>query len=160
MWVVVFGGETCQSICFNVDEIASKDADTYTYNSQRTPWTPNSELRNFEYDSNGNIVSKTDQTGRITYTYDVDNCHAQLVTYYYDHFGKRLLKDVSGVQTYFFHSDEDRIGKYNGSGNEIKSYGYAPNSTWTTNPLFMKQGDNEYFYHNDHLMITSAPHRE
>jgi RHS repeat-associated protein len=37
------------------------------------------------------------------------------------------------------------------SGNVIKSYGYRPGSTWTTDPLFMKTGGQYYFYQNDHL---------
>ena len=112
----------------------------------------------FEYDPNGNIIGKTDQTGTTTLTYDVDNRliqlvtpNSQLVTYYYDPFGRRLWKEVSGVRTYFFYSDEGLIGEYNATGVEIKTYGYAPNSTWTTNPLFQKIGTNYYWYQNDHL---------
>ena len=33
----------------------------------------------------------------------------------------------------------------------MKGLGYKPGSTWTTDPLFMKEGANYYFYHNDHL---------
>lgn len=112
----------------------------------------------YEYDSNGNIISKTDQTGTTTFTYDQDNRlvqlithNSQLITYYYDPFGKRLWKEVNGVRTYFFYSDEGLIGEYGASGNEIKTYGYAPNSTWTANPLFQKIGTNYYWYQNDHL---------
>jgi RHS repeat-associated protein len=58
------------------------------------------------------------------------------------------------------YSDEGLIAEFDGSGSQTKSYGYAPNSTWTTNPLFMKQGGQYYFYHNDHLgtpqKLTSA----
>ncbi len=36
-------------------------------------------------------------------------------------------------------------------GNVVKSYGYRPGSTWTTDPLFMKVGGQYYFYQNDHL---------
>ncbi len=112
----------------------------------------------YEYDNNGNILSKTDQTGTTTFTYDIDNRlvqlltpNSQLVTYYYDPFGKRLWKEVNGVRTYFFYSDEGLIGEYDASGVEIKTYGYAPNSTWTTDPLFQKIGGNYYWYQNDHL---------
>jgi len=37
------------------------------------------------------------------------------------------------------------------AGNVVKSYGYKPGSTWTTDPLFMKIGSDYYFYQNDHL---------
>jgi RHS repeat-associated protein len=136
-------------------------ADSYTYNANNELIdlrTPNSELRTFEYDANGNITSKTDQTGTTTYTYDVDNRlvqvrnpQSEIYNYYYDPFGKRLWKEVNGVMTNFFYADEGLIGEYNASGIEIKTYGYAPNSTWTTNPLFQKIGTSYYWYQNDHL---------
>jgi len=49
------------------------------------------------------------------------------------------------------YSDEGLIGEYDSTGNEIKAYGYKPGSTWTTDPLFMKEGSSYYFYQNDHL---------
>ena len=104
------------------------------------------------------MTSKTDQTGTTTFTYDVDNRlvqlltpNSQLVSYYYDPFGRRLWKEINGVRTNYFYADEGLIGEYDASGNEIKTYGYKPDSTWTTDPVFMKQGAEYYFYHNDHL---------
>ncbi len=41
--------------------------------------------------------------------------------------------------------------EYDASGNELRSYGYQPDSTWTTDPLWLKQGTEYYFYQNDHL---------
>jgi len=43
------------------------------------------------------------------------------------------------------------IAEADAAGNVVKSYGYRPGSTWTTDPLFMKEGSNYYFYTNDHL---------
>ena len=63
----------------------------------------------------------------------------------------QAVKEVAGIRTYFFYSDEDLVGEYDGGGTEIKSYGYKPDSIWMTDPLFMKQGDQYYFYHYDHL---------
>ncbi|GAH55494.1 unnamed protein product, partial [marine sediment metagenome] len=74
-----------------------------------------------------------------------------IAAYYYDPFGRRLWKEAGGVKTYFLYADEGLIGEYDASGAEIKTYGYKPGSTWTTDPLFMKEGGNYYFYHNDHL---------
>ena len=71
--------------------------------------------------------------------------------YYYDPFGRRLWKDVGGVRTYFHYADEGLVGEYDADGVEIKTYGYKPGSTWTTDPLFMKVGSQYYFYHTDHL---------
>ncbi|MBW2066285.1 MAG: RHS domain-containing protein [Deltaproteobacteria bacterium] len=80
-----------------------------------------------------------------------DGSASVIALYYYDPFGKRLWKEVGGARTYFLYSDEGLIGEYDSSGVEIKTYGYRPGSTWTTDPLFMKQGTEYYFYHNDHL---------
>jgi RHS repeat-associated protein len=74
-----------------------------------------------------------------------------IAEYYYDPFGRRLWKDVGGVKTYFHYADEGLVGKYDGTGTEIKTYGYKPGSTWTTDPIFIKQNNQYYFYHNDHL---------
>lgn len=71
--------------------------------------------------------------------------------YYYDPFGRRLWKEVAGTKTYFSYADEGLVGEYDGTGSEIKTYGYKPGSTWTTDPLFMKVGTDYYFYQNDHL---------
>ena len=49
------------------------------------------------------------------------------------------------------YADEGLAGEYTAAGNEIKTYGWKPGGTWGTNPLFMKVGDEYYFYHKDHL---------
>jgi len=72
-------------------------------------------------------------------------------SYYYDPFGRRLWKEINGVRTYFVYADEGLIAEVDAAGNVIKSYGYKPGSTWTTDPLFMKVGGQYYFYQNDHL---------
>jgi len=43
------------------------------------------------------------------------------------------------------------VAEADAAGNIVKSYGYRPGSTWTTDPLFMKVGSEYYFYQNDHL---------
>lgn len=58
---------------------------------------------------------------------------------------------MQGTRTYFHYADEGLIGEYDSTGAEIKTYGYKPGSTWTTDPLFLKENGQYYFYHNDHL---------
>jgi hypothetical protein len=72
-------------------------------------------------------------------------------TYYYDPFGRRLWKKLDGVSTYFLYSDEGLNGEYDATGAEIRSYGYVPDSQWTTNPLFVKSAGAYDWYQNDHL---------
>jgi len=116
----------------------------------------------FEYDDNGNMVRKTDNGVVTNYVYNIEDRLTEvwngdvgtgslIASYYYDPFGRRLWKDVGGTKAYFLYADEGLVGEYDGSGNEIKTYGYVPGSTWTTDPLFMKVGNEYYFYQNDHL---------
>jgi len=129
-------------------------------------WTynDNNELNahndtSYEYDDNGNMIKKTDHGAVTNYIYDIedrltevrDGQGSLIASYYYDPFGRRLWKEVDGVRTYFLYSDEGLIGEYDASGAEIKTYGYKPGSTWTTDPLFMKMGSEYYFYQNDHI---------
>ncbi len=113
----------------------------------------------FEHDANGNLVKQTLGTEVRHYVYDVedrlvrveDGSGNTFAEYYYDPFGRRLWKKVSGVKTYFGYADEGLIGEYDENGVETKAYGYAPDSLWTTNPLFQKTGGTYYWYQNDHL---------
>ncbi len=72
-------------------------------------------------------------------------------SYYYDPFGRRLWKEVAGVRTYFVYADEGLVAEADAAGTVTKTYGYRPGSTWTTDPLFMRQAGQYYFYQNDHL---------
>lgn len=58
---------------------------------------------------------------------------------------------MDGTRTCFLYADEGLIGEYDAAGAEIKTYRYKPGSTWTTDPLFMKQAGQYFFYQNDHL---------
>jgi len=80
-----------------------------------------------------------------------DGSGSVIAEYYYDPFGCRLWKEVAGVRTYFCYADEGLVAEFDASGNQTKEYGYRPDSTWTTDPLFMEQGGQYYFYQNDHL---------
>lgn len=114
----------------------------------------------YEYDDNGNLTEIRIAGAVVwTYVYDAANrlVHVEDGTgtisadYYYDPFGRNLWKDVGGVRTYFFYAEEGLIAEYDASGVEIRSYGYRPDSTWTTDPLWLKEGGTYYWYQNDHL---------
>jgi RHS repeat-associated protein len=149
-------------------------AENYTYDpvgnrltsATATNWSynQNNELQSyngvtFQYDRNGNTTQKNDNGTIQNFLYNEDDrltevkdgAGAVIATYYYDPFGRRLWKEVGGARTYFMYADEGLVAEFEGTGLETKSYGYAPNSTWTTNPLFMKERTQYYFYHNDHL---------
>ena len=113
----------------------------------------------YNYDANGNMVAQTSATETRQYVYNAQNrlvrvedgSSGVIAEYYYDPFGRRLWKDVDGTRTYFFYADEGLVVEYDESGNEIRSYGYQPDSTWTTDPLWLKEGGDYYWYQNDHL---------
>jgi len=103
---------------------------------------------NFFYDGENRPVSVGTAYGTV------------VAQYHYDPFGRRMWKNAGGAATYFMYADEGLIGEYDASGPEITSYGYKPGNTWGSDPLFMRQGGQFYFYQNDALgtpkMITSA----
>ena len=74
-----------------------------------------------------------------------------IAEYAYDPFGRRLWKEVGGTRTSFFYADEGLVAEYDATGTKTTSYGYKPDPTWTTDPLWLRQGDECYFYQNDHL---------
>ncbi len=114
----------------------------------------------YEYDANGNATQLLfDNTVMFTYHYndqdrlmnveDVNN--NTIAEYSYDPFGRRLWKDVSGTRTYFFYADEGLLGEYDSNGAEIRSYRYKPDSTWTVDPLWLKENGEYHYYQTDHL---------
>ncbi len=116
----------------------------------------------FEYDANSNTIKKTVGSVVTSYVYNIENrltevwdgevgAGSLIASYYYDPFGRRLWKEVGGVRTHFHYTQEGLIGEYDAAGSELRTYGYKPESTWTTDPLFMKAAAQYYLYHNDHL---------
>jgi len=124
----------------------------------------NNELQSYDdvsfvYDSNGNTIQKFEGSRVTSYIYDTENhlvcvetgASTRIATYYYDPFGRRLWKEVGGMRTFFNYSDEGLIGEYASDASPIRTYSYRPGSTWMSDPLFMKEGNEYYYFHNDHL---------
>ncbi len=127
-------------------------------------YNDNNELQGFDnttfqYDANGNTLAKIQNGVGQHYIYNLedrlerveDDSGNTIASYYYDPFGRRLWKEVSSTRTYFHYSNEGLLGEYDATGAVIKTYGWKPNAIWSTDPLYMQQGSNTYFYHNDHL---------
>ncbi|MEX2339885.1 MAG: RHS repeat-associated core domain-containing protein [Aquisalimonadaceae bacterium] len=120
----------------------------------------------YSYDASGNLTLQHHaETGAETrYRYDVDNRlievrnqHDALVARYaYDPFGRRIRKTVGDVTTHYLYAEEGLVAELDAAGTVITSYGYAPDSVWGTNPLFIKQGNQFGYYHNDHLGTPQA----
>jgi RHS repeat-associated protein len=147
---------------FTYDGVGNRltSADTaseWTYN-ENNELTGHGDVT-YDYDLNGNLIEKS-AAGVVTkFFYNLedrlerveDGSGNVVASYYYDPFGRRLWKEVGGTRTYFQYSDAGLVGEYDVDGSVIKTYGYKPGSTWTTDPLFMRQNGHYYFYHNDHL---------
>ena len=132
-------------------------------------YNPNNELEGYDgttfaYDENGNTIRKTQGTKVTHYLYNEEDRLVQVEDgsnniigeYHYDPFGRRLWKEVDKERTYFVYSDEGLVGECDDTGFLTRSYGYVPGSTWTTDPIFLKEKNQYYFYHNDHL---GTPHK-
>jgi RHS repeat-associated protein len=52
---------------------------------------------------------------------------------------------------YFYYADEGLIGEFDATGASVRQYGYVPDSTWTTAPLYLKTSQGYSYYQNDHL---------
>jgi RHS repeat-associated protein len=141
----------------------AKTTGTWSYND-------NNQLQGldgitFEYDANGNTTKKidaNDPTQTRNYVYDTadrlievrDASNVLIASYSYDPFNRRLAKETTGTnatKTWFFYSDEGLIAEADSSGVVTRTYGYQPDSTWGTNPVYLKQGADTYYYQNDHL---------
>ena len=119
----------------------------------------------YEHDLNGNTTKKTnttDPTQTRNYVYDTsdrfieirDQNNALIAAYTYDPFGRRLSKETTGSvgsKTYFFYADEGLVAEANAIGAVTKIYGYQPDSTWSNDPVFLKDGTNTYYFQKDHL---------
>ena len=115
-------------------------------------------LASYEYDANGNTVKKTVGTQVTRYEYNARNRLArvilpsgQVASYSYDPFGRRVRKQVDSEATWYVYAEEGLVGEYSASGSMQKVYGWMPDGTWGTDPLYMRDGAGLYYYHNDHL---------
>jgi RHS repeat-associated protein len=134
------------------------------------------------FDANGNlsrkIVTPEDTSslglrqGRQSqrYTYNLaerlietaDDNGNTIAQYAYDPFGRRIKKivrqaltaDSATGTTLYFYSDEGLIAESDESGNISTTYGWHPQRSVSTDPVFKRdhQGSNttEHYYHNDH----------
>lgn len=161
-----------------IEAVNPSNTESFTYDKvgnrkttqvSQAPWNYNGnhELESrpnitYQYDDNGSTTQITKAGQNTTLIYNgsnrlsevKDHSGATVATYYYDPFGRRLSKDVSGTKTYFMYTPQGLSGEYTESGSLIRGYGYKPGGHWTTDPLYLKTGntrDKYYFYQNDHL---------
>ncbi|MBI1921549.1 MAG: RHS repeat protein [Geobacter sp.] len=147
---------TLPAEAYSYDKTGNRTNSGYSHNANNELTAGNNTI--FTHDPNGNTTQKKVGEEITGYTYNsadrlesVQLPDGRIATYTYDPFGRRIRKDVAGEVTYYVYADEGLIGEYDAQGNQQKGYGWKPDGLWGTDPVFMAEDGNYYFYQNDHL---------
>lgn len=118
----------------------------------------NDTLNTYVYDSNGSQIKKTSGSDVQEFVYNLENRintvkvnSVTTASYYYDPFGRRLWKEVGGVRTYALYAPEGMVAEYDNTGALVQSYGYVPEATYGTQPLFTANATTTGYYQLDQL---------
>lgn len=127
----------------------------------------------YEYDAAGNLIRQVDASRaeplRTThFIYDGynrltevrDGTNQVIARYAYDPFGYRLIKDVQTAgaarggtvgKTLFLQGEEGLLAEVTSDGSVLRSYGWHPEQSYATGPLFQHADGTYFYYHTDHL---------
>ncbi len=128
----------------------------------------------YQYDPAGNLVRKVDtalpEPRRTThYAYDGynrlvevrDGADQVVSRYAYDPFGYRISKEVTAAgavnsgatagKRLFLQAEEGLLAEVAADGQWLQSYGWKPENTYSTSPLFLRNGSGYFYYQNDPL---------
>jgi RHS repeat-associated protein len=116
----------------------------------------------YGYDKAGHTVSKTEDGVTTSYVYNAegrlsrieDASGTVIAEYSYDPLGRRFKKVTQSETLYFYYADEGLVGEFDATGASVRQYGYVPDSTWTTDPLYQKTSQGYAYYQNDHLGMS------
>jgi len=125
------------------NELLSQGGVTYSYdaNGNRTRREEGAAVQNYRYDVRNRLIEVTDNAGTV------------LARYGYDPFGRRLWKEAGGVRTYYLYTSSGLMAEFASDGSPQRSYGYWPDSQWSSNPLFIRTAGKYYYYNNDRLGV-------
>lgn len=157
---------------------------TYDANNRLVQRGSGSDAIRYQYDANGNLSQQTIGSSGSTasirrFQYDPlnrliavrDGADNLIAEYQYDPFDLRLAKTVhrdeagqalsSPRRTHYLYSDEGLIAEADAQGQVMTQYGWKPDGTWSSDPIFIKtaiQGAQAgtaqigyAYFHNDHL---------
>ena len=91
----------------------------------------------FEYDVLDRITTVRDAAGDV------------VATYGYDSMGRRVRKTVNGRTIYYLWGNNGLLAEYDEEGNTLREYGWLPGSVWMMDPVWMKVGEQTYYYFDD-----------
>lgn len=131
-------------------------ATTYTTNNlnQLTNLNNTNQNINFTYDGNGNqsydgnFYMRYDPEGRKL----VDSASGNLYSFQYDALGRRILKTSNGVPLKYYYSGLEQIEERNGADSLLAKQVFVN----AFMPLSRITGNQQYFYHQNHLSSTEA----
>ncbi|WP_368563720.1 RHS repeat-associated core domain-containing protein [Pseudoxanthomonas sp. UTMC 1351] len=128
----------------------------------------------YQYDAAGNLIRKTDASAaeprRTThYAYDGynrlvevrDGADQVVSRYAYNPFGYRLSKEVTTIgatnsgaiagKRLFLQAEEGLLAEIAATGAVLQTYGWQPDRSYSTSPLFTRVSGTYYYYQNDPL---------
>lgn len=129
---------------------------TYTINNlnRLTNLTNTSQNINFTYDGNGN----QSYDGNFYMRYDpqgkklVDSVAGNIYRFQYDALGRRVQKTSNGVPLKYYYSGLQQIEERNGADSLLAKQIFAN----AFMPVTRNTGNQQYFYHQNHLSSTEA----
>ena len=138
---------------------ASHQGSSYSYQAFNQQVTANSNT--YAYNTNGNLISKTDASGSWSYTWDYENRLKQAsksggvtVIYAYDVMGRRIQRTSStGGTAKFVYDDADVVRDLDGNGATVADYLNGPG---IDNKLRQATGGTASYFITDHLSTTRA----
>jgi RHS repeat-associated protein len=102
------------------------------------------------YDSNGNLVGRSDANGQTNYAYDARNrligimlADGTSATYKYDALGRRIEKNIGGAITRYVYDGGTILLEQDGSGATVARYTH---SLRVDEPLIMDRGGQSYYF--------------
>jgi len=131
---------------------------TYTYSQDNQLVTGNNQQ--FQYDGNGNLISRVTGSTTVSYSYDYENRLISVFTgtnliaqYQYDSFGRRIQKNVNGAITNYVYDGAAIIAEYDGNNLLVTRYAQGPG---VDEHLGMQRSGGVWYYHTDGLGSVTA----
>lgn len=126
------------------------------YNNTNSNELNSTPIASYTYDNNGNLTSKTDSTGRTSYTWDFENRLRSVmlpgsggtVTFKYDPFGKRIYKSSSMDTSIYAYDHNNLIEIVNSGGAVVSRYMQTQN---VDEPLAQLSAGATSYYESDGL---------